>query len=130
MFVTDVWDDIRELTQERKPCAIPTAHGFARNRLLFALLLRILLASTKVDDWILDPFAGTGTTLVVAEQLQQVCRKGFTFILMTRYLWIGAVALSLLALREANSSQPPVARTGAPFDNGSCGSCHTGGSPA
>jgi mono/diheme cytochrome c family protein len=49
---------------------------------------------------------------------------------MTRYLWIGAVALSLLALREANSSQPPVARTSAPFDNGSCGSCHTGGSPA
>jgi len=38
-------------------------------------------------------------------------------------------AFSLLALREANSSQPPVARTGAPFDNGSCGSYHTGGSP-
>jgi hypothetical protein len=56
--------------QERKPCAIPTAHGFARNKLLFALFLRILLASTKVDDWVLDPFAGTGTTLVVAEQLQ------------------------------------------------------------
>jgi len=47
-----------------------------------------------------------------------------------RYLWIGVTAFSLLALREANSSQPPVARTGAPFDNGSCGSCHSGGTPA
>jgi hypothetical protein len=47
-----------------------------------------------------------------------------------RYLWIGVTAFSLLALREANSSQPPVARTGAPFDNGSCGSCHRGGTPA
>ncbi len=47
-----------------------------------------------------------------------------------RYLWVGALALSLLALREANSYQPPVARTGAPFDNGSCSSCHSGGTPA
>ncbi len=43
---------------------------------------------------------------------------------------MGATLLSLMALREANSGQPPVARTGAPFDNGSCGSCHGGGSPA
>ena len=49
---------------------------------------------------------------------------------MLRYFWIGAALLSLMALREANSSQPPVARTGAPFDNGSCRSCHAGGSPA
>jgi len=63
-------------------------------------------------------------------QVLRFAEKVFTFVLMTRYLWIGAVALSLLALREANSSQPPVARTGAPFDNGSCGSCHRGGSPA
>jgi hypothetical protein len=63
-------------------------------------------------------------------QVLRFAEKVFTFVLMTRYLWIGAVALSLLALREANSSQPPVARTGAPFDNGSCGSCHGGGSPA
>jgi hypothetical protein len=63
-------------------------------------------------------------------QVLRFAEKVFTFVLMTRYLWIGAVVLSLLALREANSSQPPVARTGAPFDNGSCGSCHRGGSPA
>lgn len=52
------------------------------------------------------------------------------FAFMLRYLWIGAALLSLMALREANSGQPPVARTGAPFDNGSCRSCHSGGSPA
>jgi len=47
-----------------------------------------------------------------------------------RYLWIGVTAFSLMALREANSSQPPVAFTGAPFDNGSCRGCHSGGTPA
>jgi predicted RNA methylase len=34
-----------------------------------ALLLRIILSSTMPGDLVLDPFAGTGTTLVVAEQL-------------------------------------------------------------
>jgi len=38
-----------------------------------ALLLRIVLASTNVGDWVLDPFAGTGTTGVVAEQLGRHC---------------------------------------------------------
>jgi tRNA G10 N-methylase Trm11 len=36
-----------------------------------ALLLRIILSSTSPGDTILDPFAGTGTTLVVAEQLKR-----------------------------------------------------------
>jgi len=47
---------------------------------------------------------------------------------MLRYIWIGAMLLSLMALREAYSYQPPAAYTGAPFDNGSCRSCHSGGS--
>ena len=34
-----------------------------------ALLLRIILSSTKLGDTILDPFAGTGTALVAAHQL-------------------------------------------------------------
>ncbi|MEN3002029.1 MAG: DNA methyltransferase, partial [Armatimonadota bacterium] len=34
-----------------------------------ALLTRILLSSTQPGDWVLDPFAGTGTTAVVARQL-------------------------------------------------------------
>lgn len=33
------------------------------------LLLRIVLSSSNPGDVVLDPFAGSGTTLVVAEQL-------------------------------------------------------------
>ena len=35
-----------------------------------ALLHRVLLASTAPDDIVLDPFAGTGTTAVVARRLR------------------------------------------------------------
>jgi len=47
-----------------------------------------------------------------------------------RVMWLAVLALSLWAFREANSSQPPVGYTGAPSDNGTCRSCHSGGSPA
>lgn len=55
--------------------AIRTATGerFHKQQSPVALLLRILLASTVPDDWVLDPFAGTGTTTVVAEQLGRYC---------------------------------------------------------
>ena len=36
-----------------------------------ALLHRVLLASTNIDDIVLDPFAGTGTTLAVAKRLRR-----------------------------------------------------------
>ena len=36
-----------------------------------ALLHRVLLASTNIDDIVLDPFAGTGTTAVVAKRLRR-----------------------------------------------------------
>ncbi|HET6610155.1 MAG TPA: site-specific DNA-methyltransferase [Rhodopila sp.] len=36
-----------------------------------ALLHRVLLASTNMDDIVLDPFAGTGTTLAVAKRLRR-----------------------------------------------------------
>ena len=36
------------------------------------LLRKLVLASSKVGDIILDPFSGSGTTLVVAEQLQRL----------------------------------------------------------
>ena len=36
-----------------------------------ALLHRVLLASTNQDDIVLDPFAGTGTTAVVAKRLRR-----------------------------------------------------------
>lgn len=36
------------------------------------LLRKLVLASSKVGDVVLDPFSGSGTTLVVAEQLQRL----------------------------------------------------------
>jgi site-specific DNA-methyltransferase (adenine-specific) len=75
MFVTDVWDDIRELTSGyfAGDEAIKTATGerFHKQQSPIALLLRIILSSSKVGDCILDPFAGTGTTAIVGKQLNR-----------------------------------------------------------
>ncbi len=75
IYVTDVWDDIRELTSGYFAGneAIRDSKG---NRVHIqqspvALLLRIILSSTSPGDIILDPFAGSGTTLVVAYQLKR-----------------------------------------------------------
>lgn len=73
MYVTDVWDDIRELTSGYfagdEALRAENGERFHKQQSPIALLLRIILSSTKVGDTILDPFAGTGTTLVVAHQL-------------------------------------------------------------
>ena len=73
MFFTDVLDDIRELTSGyfAGDEAIKTANGarFHKQQSPLALLLRIILTSSKPDDSILDPFAGTGTAAVVGKQL-------------------------------------------------------------
>lgn len=73
MYVTDVWDDIRELTsgyfagdEALRDAAGARVH---KQQSPVALLTRILLSSTTPGDWVLDPFAGTGTTAVVASQL-------------------------------------------------------------
>ena len=75
VFLTDVWDDIRELTSGYFAGneAIRTENGerFHKQQTPLAILVRIILSSSKVGDWILDPFAGTGTTLCVAYQLQR-----------------------------------------------------------
>ncbi len=75
IFVTDVWDDIRELTSGyfAGDEALRTEKGdrFHKQQSPLSLLLRVILSSTKIGDMVLDPFAGTGTTLVVAEQLQR-----------------------------------------------------------
>ncbi len=72
IFVTDVWDDIRELTSGyfAGPEALRDEKGerFHKQQAPLALLLRIILTSTKVGDTVLDPFSGTGTTAVVALQ--------------------------------------------------------------
>lgn len=73
MFVTDVWDDIRELTSGyfAGDEALRDANGnrLHKQQAPIQLLLRIILSSTEPGDVVLDPFAGSGTTLVVAEQL-------------------------------------------------------------
>lgn len=75
MFVTDVWDDIRELTSGyfAGDEAIRKENGerFHKQQSPIALLLRIILSSSKTGDTILDPFAGIGTTAVVAKQLKR-----------------------------------------------------------
>jgi DNA modification methylase len=77
LFVTDCWDDIRELTSGyfAGDEALRTDDGqrFHKQQSPIALLLRIILASTKPGDKVLDPFAGTGTTGVVAHQLDRHC---------------------------------------------------------
>lgn len=73
VFVTDVWDDIRELTSGyfAGDEAIREKNGerFHKQQSPIALLLRIILSSSNVGDTVFDPFAGTGTTLVTAQQL-------------------------------------------------------------
>jgi len=74
-FVTDVWDDIRELTSGYFAGDEAIRNGentrFHKQQSPIALLLRIILTSSKTDDYVLDPFAGTGTTAVVAKQLKR-----------------------------------------------------------
>jgi DNA modification methylase len=75
MYVTDVWDDIRELTSGyfagdeplRKTDGV-RAHN---QQSPLQLLIRIILSSTKTGDLVFDPFAGTGTTNIVAKQLNR-----------------------------------------------------------
>lgn len=75
VYITDVWDDIRELTSGyfAGDEAIRKENGerFHKQQSPIALLLRIILSSTRINDTVLDPFAGTGTTLVVSEQLKR-----------------------------------------------------------
>ena len=75
MFVTDVWDDIRELTSGYfagdEAIKKETGERFHKQQSPIALLLRIILTSSKIGDCILDPFAGTGTTATVAKQLSR-----------------------------------------------------------
>ena len=75
VYVTDVWDDIRELTSGyfAGDEALRNHDGtrMHKQQSPVALLLRVILSSTNIGDIVLDPFAGTGTTLVVAYQLNR-----------------------------------------------------------
>lgn len=73
MYVTDVWDDIRELTSGYfagdEPLRIQDGSRLHKQQTPVQLLTRIILSSSQVGDLIFDPFAGTATTLIVAKQL-------------------------------------------------------------
>lgn len=82
IYVTDIWDDIRELTSGyfAGDEAIRTENGklfteegdrFHKQQSPVELLTRIILSSSKASDFVLDPFAGTGVTAVVAKQLNR-----------------------------------------------------------
>ncbi len=70
-----MWDDIRELTSGyfAGDEAIRSKDGerFHKQQSPIALLLRIVLSSTRIGDTVFDPFSGTGTTLVTAHQLKR-----------------------------------------------------------
>jgi DNA modification methylase len=73
MFVTDVWDDIRELTSGYfagdEALRDEKGERLHKQQSPIQLLLRIILSSSMPGDLVFDPFAGTGTTVVVARQL-------------------------------------------------------------
>lgn len=75
MFVTDVWNDIRELTSGyfagEEPLRIPNGERLHKQQSPIQLLLRIILSSSNPGDYIFDPFSGTGTTCLVAKQLNR-----------------------------------------------------------
>ena len=82
VFVTDIWNDIRELTSGYLAGkeAVRTFNGnlfvlkgerFHKQQTPIKLLLRILLTSSMPNDIVLDLFAGTGTSTIVAKQLNR-----------------------------------------------------------
>jgi DNA modification methylase len=75
LFATDVWDDIREMTSGYlagdEPLRNELGERVHKQQSPIHLLLRVILSSTNIDDLVFDPFAGTGTTLIVAKQLQR-----------------------------------------------------------
>lgn len=60
--LSDIWSDVHRITHKRDrdahPCQLPNS-----------LMERIILLTTDPGDVVFDPFAGTGTTAVVAHKL-------------------------------------------------------------
>jgi len=74
IYLTDIWNDIREMTSGYLTGEEALRDEITNSRLHkqqspIKLLLRIILSSSMPDNLIFDPFAGTGTTAVVANQL-------------------------------------------------------------
>jgi site-specific DNA-methyltransferase (adenine-specific) len=63
--ISNLWDDLPRIQSKAKE-----ATGYPTQKPL-ALMHRIITASSKVGDLVLDPFCGCATTCVAAEQLQR-----------------------------------------------------------
>lgn len=74
--IDDLWYDIRELTAgffSGKEIIRNTEGRMAHDQQMpVALALRMILLSTSPGDTVLDPFLGSGTSLVVAKQINRV----------------------------------------------------------
>src|SRR3990167_9303915 len=75
VYITDVWNDILEMTSGYFAGDEPLRHKNKKRvheqQSPNHLLLRIILSSSMPGDLIFDPFAGTGTTMIVARQLMR-----------------------------------------------------------
>jgi len=102
IYLTDVWDDIRELTSGyfagEEAIRDDNGERLHTQQSPVALLLRIILSSTLPNDVVFDPFAGTGTTLLVARQLQ---RNSIGVEIDTKNLEI--IRMRLESLRSADN---------------------------
>jgi site-specific DNA-methyltransferase (adenine-specific) len=68
-----------------------------------SLLERIILASSRIDDLVLDPFAGTFTTSAVAKRLN---RQSIGIELQGEYIKIGLRRLGITSEHSFESLQP------------------------
>ncbi|QUW03937.1 site-specific DNA-methyltransferase [Chloracidobacterium validum] len=92
-LVSDVWSDLHRIKHASRrdphPCQLPET-----------VLERIILMTTDAGDVVVDPFAGTGTTLVAARKLGR------------RYLGIELDAAYVAIARERLTQAHPVSRLG------------------
>lgn len=64
----DVWSDIKSLTYRSNELISTGLHTIQKPE---KLITRLILASSNVNDVVLDAFSGTGTTSVVAKKLKR-----------------------------------------------------------
>lgn len=99
---SDVWDDLSHLQQKD-----PERTGYDTQKPL-ALLNRIVRCASRPGEWVLDPFAGSGTTLEAA------CREGRNFIGIDRQVLtqnilrrrLNGAAWRLIAADNAREVEP------------------------
>lgn len=54
-------------------CPKPQKSQFHPTQKPVSLIRRLILNSTDINDWVYDPFGGSGTTLIAAEQTKRKC---------------------------------------------------------